>query len=48
MREYKVNEQLLNTVIQYLASKPYWEVYQLVAELQKVEQIKEETLKSKK
>ena len=41
MKEYKIKEQVLNTVLQYLASKPYAEVYQLITELQRVEPVEE-------
>lgn len=34
---YKVDRQLLQHVVDYLASKPYSEVYQLIDALQRVE-----------
>jgi len=39
--EFKINEKLVNSILQYLASKPYAEVAGLIQELQKVEEIKE-------
>jgi len=37
---YKIDEKLLNTVIQYLGTRPFAEVYQLIAELQKLDKSK--------
>lgn len=37
MQDYKINAQLLNTLLNYLASKPYGEVYRIIDELQKLE-----------
>ena len=39
---YKISLDNLNKIIQYLASKPYAEVFQLVSLIQSLEQIKEE------
>lgn len=37
--EYKISEKLAETLLQYLATKPYAEVFQLVEALQKLEKI---------
>lgn len=37
--EYKINEELLNATIQYLGTRPYAEIYKLIAELQKLEKL---------
>ena len=34
---FKLNEELANKLLNYLASKPFAEVWQLINELQKVE-----------
>lgn len=39
MKKFEISEQLANAILQYLASRPYAEVYQLVAALQKIEEI---------
>jgi len=39
---FKLNEELANKLLNYLASKPFAEVFQLIQQLQKLEQIKEE------
>jgi hypothetical protein len=39
--QYKINEQLVNAVLNYLATRPYVEVFQLVEALKKVEKIEE-------
>ena len=36
---FKLNEELANKLLNYLASKPFAEVWQLINELQKVEKI---------
>ena len=38
---FKIKEELANKLLNYLASKPFAEVWQLVAELQKVEKCEE-------
>ena len=39
---YKISLDNLNKIIQYLATRPYAEVFQLIALVQSLEQIKEE------
>ena len=41
-KKYLITESLANLVIQYLARKPYGEVYELVSAMQKIDEIKEE------
>lgn len=36
MNTYSVNQDLLVAILNYLASKPYGEVYQLVASIQQL------------
>lgn len=38
--EYKIDEKLLNGILQYLATRPYAEVHQAISALQGLEQIK--------
>lgn len=38
---YKINEQLANMILQYLASRPYAEVWQMIQALQSVEKVEE-------
>lgn len=45
---YKINKQLVQAILNYFAKKPYVEVWQLIQELQKVEEIKEEKKVEKK
>jgi len=42
MKEYKIEEQILNGVIQYLSTKPYAEVFKIMSVLSKLEEIKED------
>lgn len=42
MNTYKVSEQLLNKVLNYLANRPWAETNSLIVELHKVELMKEE------
>lgn len=44
MKQFKVNENLIQVTLQYLATRPYAEVFQLISELQKVEEIKAESI----
>jgi len=39
--EYKIKEEVANSILNYLASKPYSEVAKLITELQKIEPIEE-------
>ncbi len=45
---YKISLDSLNKILQYLASRPYAEVFQLVALVQSLEVIKEEEKKEEK
>jgi len=36
--EYKINKEVANAIIQYLATSPYAEVAGLISELQKMEE----------
>ena len=44
MKHYKVEEKTINDILNYLAGRPYHEVFQLIPQLQlpKIEEIKEE------
>ena len=42
MNEFKITEDVINSVLQYLATKPYAEVAQLIAALQQVEPLAEQ------
>jgi len=42
---YKVKKEVIEKVLNYLAGKPFIEVQQLIGELQKAEEIKEEKSK---
>ena len=41
MQDYKINVQLLNALLNYLATKPFAEVHQVIGELQKLEVVGE-------
>lgn len=41
MQDYKINVQLLNALLNYLATKPFAEVHQVIGELQKLEVVAE-------
>ena len=45
---FKIEEQLANAVLQYLASRPYGEVFQLIAALTKLEKVEEKPVEEKK
>jgi len=47
MNNYKISEKLVNSIIEYLAHKPYQESFQIIPELQKLEKIKPENKKKK-
>jgi len=47
MNNYKISEKLVNTMIEYLAHRPYQETFQIIPELQKLEKIKTEPKKKK-
>lgn len=38
---YKISEQLANIILQYLASRPYAEVWQMIQALQSVEKVED-------
>ena len=38
---FKISEDLAKAILNYLATKPYLEVWQLIQELQKVEKIED-------
>jgi hypothetical protein len=40
-KEYAVREEVLNATLQYLASRPYSEVAQLISEIRQVRQVEE-------
>jgi len=48
MKTFKLTEQLGQELLNYLASRPYAEVFQLVQKLQTLEEIKEDKEKEKK
>jgi len=39
---YKISPELLQKILDYLAVKPYAEVYNIIQEIQKLEQINKE------
>jgi hypothetical protein len=41
-KDYKISEETAQKIANYLAQKPYVEVYQLLTDLQKIQEIKEE------
>ena len=43
--EYRVEEGLLNEVLNYIAKRPYIEVFKLVSQLQSCEKIEEKPTK---
>ena len=42
MKQYKISEDILKGILQYLATKPYAEVAQGIEALNKLEEIKEQ------
>lgn len=38
---YKIKKEILQETLNYLAQKPYFEVFKLITELQKLEEVKE-------
>ena len=38
---YKLSEEMLNELLKYLGSRPYAEVYQVIAALSKLEKVEE-------
>lgn len=42
MKTFQLSEQLLNAVIAYLGTRPYQEVYQLIAAIQAVAEEKKD------
>lgn len=45
---YKIKEELANAIINYLASKPYAETFQLIQSIQSLEKIEGKDEKEKK
>ncbi len=45
---FTIDEKLANAVLQYLASRPYGEVFQLIAALTKLEKVEEKPVEEKK
>ena len=45
MKEYKITEQVLQATMQFLATRPYADVFQLIQQLQASQEIKEEDKK---
>jgi|GEM_PF-6720582 len=48
MKEFKINEQLLTEIINYLANRPWKEVNRLIGQITQVEEIKKEECKKSK
>jgi len=46
--EYKINGEVLKATLNYLSSRPYAEVFNLVRAIQSSEEIKEEKISKKK
>ena len=44
MKQFKISEQVLQGLMQYLATKPYSEVAQGIEALSRLEEIKEDTI----
>ena len=42
MKSFKVSQEILDTMLQYLASQPYGQVYKLIEAIQKDAQLIEE------
>lgn len=50
MKQFEISEELANKILQYLASRPYLEVAELISKLQQIKPIESnsETNKTKK
>jgi hypothetical protein len=47
MKQFEISEELANKILQYLISKPYIEVTQLINEIQQLKLIEDKTSKPK-
>lgn len=45
MMEYKIKEEAVKAILNYLAGRPYIESFQLIQELQSLEKIEQENKK---
>mgnify|MGYP001594159846 CR=1 FL=1 len=44
MKEFKISEKIAQAILNYLVVQPFKDVFQLINELQKLEEIKKEVL----